>query len=404
VLKNLVTLGTGEVVARAMHAVGFILIARALGHQALGQFGLAVAVTSYVLLFVTQGFDQIAIRQVSREHADLRGYVEQVLGLRLLLAAAAASGVALTCALATGLDPTLRGLLIVLCLSYVANALTPRWSFLAIERPRPIAIGSFVAEAWFLRAAILIQSPSQVFWAAAAQVAGELSEAVYLLWTLRALGHRFGIRFSRAFAKPLVRESWPVTVSMLLGNMMYNFDVVILGAMGKGAEIGLYLACYRLVTVFTPLIAAFQSAVYPSLARSYPDFTRIRARVGWLTLAAAGALAAAACLIAFFARPFLLLLFGGDYVQGATLVQVLVWTLPLQGFRSLLRHLLIAYHEQKVDTRNISFGVVTNVLVDVALIPRWGALGCAVSTLGSEIVFSTLSAHAIATRVLRRGR
>jgi len=60
VLKNLVTLGTGEVVARAMHAVGFILIARALGHQALGQFGLAVAVTSYVLLFVTQGFDQIA--------------------------------------------------------------------------------------------------------------------------------------------------------------------------------------------------------------------------------------------------------------------------------------------------------------------------------------------------------
>src|SRR4029079_3687325 len=101
-----------------MHAVGFILIARALGHQALGQFGLAVAVTSYVLLFVTQGFDQIAIRQVSREHADLSGYVEQVLGLRLLLAAAAASGVALTCALATGLDPTLRGLLIVFCLSY----------------------------------------------------------------------------------------------------------------------------------------------------------------------------------------------------------------------------------------------------------------------------------------------
>ena len=63
-LKNLLTLSTGELVARGMHAVAFLLLARALGKEALGQFGFATAVTSYALLLVMQGFDAIAMRDV----------------------------------------------------------------------------------------------------------------------------------------------------------------------------------------------------------------------------------------------------------------------------------------------------------------------------------------------------
>lgn len=400
-LKNLLTLGSGELVARGMHAVAFLLLARALGKEALGQFGFATAVTSYTLVLVMQGFDAIATRDVSRASGELKPYAENILGLRLLLAvvACAATG---GYALLAGADRSPSRLLLILSISYVANAMTPRWSFLALEKSRPLALAGFISQSCFLVAAILIQSPSQVLWAAGAQVAGEALAALFLLWILMTRCGWLTVSFNRTFATRMIRQAWPVTLSLLLGNVMYNFDVVMLGAMGKGGEIGVYLACFRCVTVFTPLLTACQAAVFPFLARSYPNYETVRARVRWLTLAAVVALAAAGLLIGSFARELLTLLFGPDYGEGATILQVLVWVLPIQGFRMLLRQLLVTFHLQHLDTRNISYGVLTNIVLDLALIPRLGALGCAISTVSSEVVFSTLSELAVRGRVSRR--
>ena len=293
-------------------------------------------------------------------------------------------------------------LLLLLSISYAANAVTPRWSFLALERSRPLAVAGILSQACFLAAAILIQSPSQVLWAAGAHVAGESVAALFLLRILMTRCGPLTVSFDRAFAGRLVRQSWPVTLSLLLGNMMYNFDVVMLSVMGKSAEIGVYLACFRCVTVFTPLLDSFRAAVFPLLARSYPNYENIRSRVRWLTLAIVLALTAVALLIASLASQLLTLLFGPGYTEGARILQVLVWVLPLQGFRSLLRQLLVAFHLQRLDTRSISYGALTNVVIDLALIPHLGALGCAISTVGSELVFSGLSERAVRAHVRRQ--
>jgi len=400
VLKNLVTLSAGEIVARAMHALAFVLLARALGKEALGQFGFAAAVTSYLLLIVTQGFDAVAIRTVSRSPGELRSFIENVIGLRLVLAGVVC-GAILVDALVSGGHPTLNLLLLVLCLSYVGGAIAPRWGFLALERSRPIALAGVISQGFFLAGAVLVRAPSHVVWAAAAQGTGELAAALFLL---RILSRSYGPltpRLDRPFARRLVRDSWPVTLSLLLGNMMYNFDVVMLGAMGRGDEIGVYIACYRPISAFAPLLAALQASALPALARSYPDFSIERRRVRRLTWSTAGLMIAAALALALYAREILELLFGHEYGDGARILQVLACTLPLLGFRSLLRQVLVAFHLQHLDTTNIAAAAATNVLLDVALIPSLGALGCAISTVGSEIVFAALSAIAVRTRVDR---
>jgi len=402
VLKNLLTLGTGELAARALHAVAFVLLARALGSVALGQFGFATAATSYVLLFVMQGFDAIAMRDVARANGELKAYTERILGLRLLLAVTACAATGGYVLLAGG-QPTTSRLLLVLSVSYATNALTPRWSFLAIEQSRPLAVVGILSQSCFLLAAVFIQSPSQVLWAAAAQVACEALAAVLLLWTLMAQFGRLTVTVDARFARQLIRQSWPVTVSLVLGGMIYNFDVVMLGAMGKAVEIGVYLACYRCVTVFTPVLGAFQNAAFPWLARSYPDYALVRPRLRWLTLAGVVALGAAGLVIGAFARNLLALLFGPAYAEGAGILRVLVWILPVQGARALLRQVLVTFRLQHVDTRNLSYGVLTNIAISLALIPRLGALGCAISTVCAETVFLVFSALAVRARVARHG-
>jgi len=401
VLKNLLTLSTGELLARGMHALAFVLLARALGEVALGQFGLATAITSYALLVVMQGFDVIAMREVSRETGELRTYVRQILGLRALLAAAAGAAIGAYVLVSRG-DVTTGRLLLVLGLSYATNAMSPRWTFLAIEESRPLAVAGLLSQACFLLAAALIRSSAQVLWVAGAQVAGEAVAATFLLWILWRRYGPLTPAFDRTFAAALMRHSWPVTLSLWLGNMFYNFDVVMLGAMGKGVEIGIYLACYRCVTVFTPLLAAFQNSALPWLARSYPDYQSVRRRLYWLTVAATAVLGAAGLVIGVGARDLLTLLFGASYGGGDRILRVLVWVLPLQGARALFRQLLLTYHLQRTDTRNVSLAVVTNIVLDFALIPRFGALGCAISTVCAETVFLACSAISVRRSISRR--
>ena len=393
-LKNLVTLGSGELLGRGMHAVAFLLLARALGNEALGQFGLATAVTSYALLAVSQGFDAIAMRDVARKHDDLKDYAGNILGLRLLLALGTGSAIG-TYVLVTGLERTTGQLLLVLTVSYVASALTPRWCFLAIEKPRPLAVAGLLAQGCFLAMALLVRSPTQVLWAAGAQVVGEVVAASFLLALLVSRSGWLTVRFNSAFATRLVRQSWPVTLSLLLGNMLFNFDVLALGAMGRGHEIGVYLACLRCVSVFTPLLVALQTTTFPLLARSYPDYQLVRAQVHRMTRVAVVVFGAAGLTIGILAAWLLPTVFGAGYSGGVTILQVLAFILPIQASRVLFRQVLLAFHLQRVDTRNLALGVMTNVVLDLVLIPRIGALGCAVSTISAEIVFAGLSMVAV---------
>ncbi len=382
--KNFLTLGTGEVVARGIQAAAFLLLTRALGKAALSEFGFAMAVTSYVIILVQQGFDTMAIREIARTPAELTRFTGKIFGLRLTLASVAIAMVAAFSAIG-GWHITANQLLVVLSVTYVTNALTPRWSLLAVEQSRPLALAGLISQSCFLGGVLLVHSPGQAHRAAVALVAGEALAAAFL-W--RALATRYGrlaVTFDRPFSKWLLRQSWPVSLSLLLGNLMYNFDVVALKGFGRGSEIGIYLACYRCVTVFAPVLGALQVSIYPSFARGYPKYADIRTRVARLSFCTFGVLAIAALLITVYARQILTLLFGREFEEGAPILRVLAWALPLQGVRAILRQVLFAFHLQRFDTRNLAYSAAANAGFDALLIPRWGALGCAVSTLVSEV-------------------
>src|SRR5207244_19912 len=98
-------------------------------------------------------FDPIATREVSRSTTELPSYVGNILGLRLVFALMA-FGLTLIYVLASHSSDTVNRLLVILSLSYVVNALTPRWSFLALEHTFPLALAGFISQGCFLGAAM----------------------------------------------------------------------------------------------------------------------------------------------------------------------------------------------------------------------------------------------------------
>ncbi len=380
-LKNFLTLAGGEIVARGLQVLAMVLLTRTVGMGAISQFGLASSIAASGLLLVLQGFDTIAVRASAQKGIDPRQATEEVMGIR------AVSAILLT--IATGLwawtrpgDPAGR-LLLILSGTFLSNALTPRWFFLAGLRSMPLAVAGAISQTCFLAGVLTVRVTHDLSHAAWAQVAGEAAAAAYL-WLA---AERPRLRLNAAFSRWLLAESWPVTLSLMMGTALYNFDLIALGALGRRGEIGPYLSSYRCITVFSPLLGALQNSIFPRFAASWPDYAAVRRKIDLLAVATCSVLALAALSLFLFASPILRLLYGQDIGQSATLLRILAWVLPIQGLRAVLRQGLLAFKGQRTDARVVIMGLFTNIFLDLTLIPRMGAAGCAFSTLAAESVF-----------------
>ncbi len=400
-LKNFLTLGAGEILARGIHAIAFLFLARRVGKEALGEFGFAAAVSTYVLMAVVQGFDTPATRDCSRDLSKIREYVQRIVGLRLFLAVFGLAGMWAYVHLRHPEHP-LGLMLTILSLSYVTNALSPRWTFIANETTRPLAVASLLSECCFFTGAVLIRTPEQVYWIAAGQLTGEFVAAGFLSYKLSTRIGLFRPVLDWKFSAWLIREASPVTASYFLITMMGNFDVIALKTMTNDSAVGLYMAAFRCTTVFAPLMGALMATVLPGFARGYPNPSVVRPKaVFYATLAFAG-FGAAAAVLSLFPKLVLHLLYGAGYQDGASILQVVVWVLPLQGMRAVLRPLLFAFHLQRLDLRNMALGVFTNSILDIVLIPRLGPTGCAISSVASELVLFAGCLWVIRTKLQAR--
>jgi O-antigen/teichoic acid export membrane protein len=400
VLRNFLTLGAGEGIARAIQAAAFFVLARRVGAEALGQLGFAATIASYLSLVVLQGIDLGAIRIISRDARQLRPELEKILALRMSIAFLLVVVVAIYVSWRGVNTETL--LLMILSFTAITAAANPRWAFVALENPRPIATAGVISQACFLAGVLLIRAPAQVIWAAGAQVMGEAAAAAYVLHRVRSICNGLRPWITLTNSVSLMHSALPVTLSLLIGNMLMNFDVFALGILRRPRpEIGIYIASYRILVMFSILITALQQSILPGIARIYPDAVEARHYVKatlWKFLPGA---ILAAVVISWFAPAILGILYGAQFREGGPLLTVLAWAIPLQLIRGVLRQLLVAFHLQRYDTVNAVTALAVNAGLDFLLIPEIGALGCAYSTLASEVVFFAMAYFRVRQSVAR---
>jgi O-antigen/teichoic acid export membrane protein len=373
VLRQFLTLSAGEGVARGLHALAFLVLARSVGPLALGEFGVAQAVASYGLLAVQRGLDVPAMLRAARVPEESDAIRAAVVRLRLpvfvfLLAAAAIWG---------------NWLVLAMAGMWLAAAVQMRWLLLVRQQSAAVAGAAIVAALVFLAAAV---AGLPLVWVAVALSVGELIASAW--YWLAAKGKWVA---GPGLDGELQRESWPFLASLLLGNLLYNLDIFVLGAMRLETEAGLYVAAYRLITVFSPILGALQNSSLPMFGKLYPDKLATNALAFGVWSRGAAVSAAFALVLALTPAVLLPLLYGSAFLSAAPLVPIFAIVLPVQVTRMVYRQALLAFRGQQSDLKNLGVAVGVNLTLDLLLAPAYGALGCAVSTLLAEIVFAVLT-------------
>ncbi len=195
----------------------------------------------------------------------------------------------------------------------------------------------------------------------------------------------------RSFRQDL-GEFWsfaaPQSASSLLQTSVLWLDVLLLGVLASAGAAGIYGAVSRLAVAGTLPLVAVALAIAPQVSRLFAEHRHERLAVVYRTSAVWVVTISAPfyVLLAFFS-PYLVTIFGSDFAAGATPLRVLaVANLAEIASGPVLVVLLMGGRSGLVLATSV-LGLALNVLLNILLIPIYGATGAAVAW-GATIVFA----------------
>jgi len=386
VFQNTAAQLVGRAISIAFSAGTSILLARYLGKEKLGEYG---AIYAYLALYGFLGtfcLEQILAREISLRRSQaaeiFRTGTLTALGFSL-----AGLCMAPLAAPLFGYSGALRWLIAV---AAVDSLILPPLRFSAIifqveMRLWYNVVIALIRQAMWLLAVLLLAFRNAAFYEViiARTVVGIL-EAVVVVATVRRVGLVQGqARFILSEAKMMLREGFPLVVMMLAVQIYHRIDQVMLHKMSGDLVLGPYVIAVQLTELFSALPVALMISLFPALAVSARDENRftgyLRESYRFLLL-----IAFAACaLLTPIATPLIRTFYGAQYLSTAALLIVLIWSEVPVFFGVVLSNALVAKGIQKFTAYGAVAGALANVVLNLFLIPRYGAMGASWATVVS---------------------
>jgi O-antigen/teichoic acid export membrane protein len=198
-------------------------------------------------------------------------------------------------------------------------------------------------------------------------------------------------RVGRKHWRSLAKVALPLGIASVLITVYYQIDSVLLLQIAGPRETGLYSAAYRFLAPLLFFPTAVMSAFFPVLSAVHQeDPARVRrlvqtcaemmAVIGVPVLA--GSLALSGELVS--------LLYGNGYAQAAALLPILMIAFLSICFGSLAGYMAPILQLQWRLAVYSAAGAIANVVLNLVLIPRYGAFGSAWATVATEVLTMVL--------------
>ncbi|HEU4563856.1 MAG TPA: flippase [Gemmatimonadaceae bacterium] len=385
VARNFLTLGAGEIIARALSFATSIYLARVLGADMYGVVGFAMAVLLYFTRVADGGLDLVGMREIAHDRREAERIVAPVFTFRLLASAA------LTLLLAGGALAWLPhpdgATLALFGLTLVTIGASTRWVHLGLERSGHASVARMVTDAVTLLLVLaLVRGPGDVLMVPTATVIGAALGALLLAWWLGADRPRLIGRIDWTVLRPLLHRSWPLVGAALLGLVVYNSDLIALRLIRGTTLAGYYAAAYVPISLPINLGLTYRMSLLPTLARlgSEPGEQRALYHTALAHVFAAGLPVAIGGML--LAAPIMRVVFGSEYDAAIPVLRLLVWVVPLSLVRDIPIVALMARGRESRVLHLTAWAAALNIALNLALIPSFGMMGAAASTVATEAV------------------
>lgn len=387
--RNIVVVVAGELVGKSATLVFTIVVARALGATSFGSLSFALAFGLLLATLVGWGFDAEQIRRGSADRSQLDAALTQTLVLRTIHAVPVVLLGGLAGVLTRpGADAAATLVLVLLASVLDSYGDAGRAAATALEKlsGTVVALVAQRVAACVLAVVVLETGGGLVEVGAAYLLSSVLGQAVLAL-----LLRRMGIRLApgtvdRAALVGMWRGAFLIGVEVVLSMALFRLDALMLGLIADDREVASYAVAYRLMETVLFVNWAVSRSLFPAMVRAAAGAQLLR--VGASAISVAGAvLVPYAVLVAVDGGQLLRLLFGSGYGEESVVsLRWLAFAPVLFAVGYLGSHLLVVQRRTWQLLATTVSGVITNVALNIVVIPLYGARGAAAATTGSYLV------------------
>lgn len=191
--------------------------------------------------------------------------------------------------------------------------------------------------------------------------------------------------------RDLFSISLPLLLSSSMSFVMHWTDIIMLGILKTEGEVGVYNVALRVASLTTICLFAVNSIAGPKLGEMYGknDVSGMRKvamqsakLIFWTSIP---------ILLIFFIMPsYILNLFGTEFKSGVYAFLILNCGQFINAVSGPVGYILIMTGKQKVHQNIIVVSAITNIVLNILLIPKYGINGAAIASMIS-IIFQNLT-------------
>lgn len=363
-------------------------LSRVLGAKQLGIYSYNNSVVAYFTLIAMLGFSNHGTRciaSVSNDHQKCSYVFSSIYYLQLITSTSA-----LICYIFYLIFFCKENMIVASIMSFqiISCVLDINWLFYGLEEFKITVIRNiFIRVSTVIAIFVLVKEPDDL-WIYAVLIVGSFVLSNAVLW---CYAPRY-VQFVKVNFKDVLVNLKPVLVlftPIAAMSIYHTMDKTMLGAMSNYEQSGFYYNADKVINIPIAIITGFGTVLLPRTTalisqgkkESVNKLFNISMK-GTVFVASAMAFG-----IAAVAQEFVPIYFGEGYEECVALIIMLSPVLIIKGLASSVRNqYLIPWKLDSIYIRSVFSGAITNLFVNIALIPKMGAKGAVIGTLAAELI------------------
>lgn len=393
-ILNLINVGTQML----FPLLTFPYVCRILLPAQIGQVNFYNSIIGYISLFTCLGIPMYAVREIARDRDDIvkmnRTAIE-VLLLHTLLTLFGYVAVAILCLTVPQIKENVP-LFLILSITLIFTVIGCDWFYNGIEDFKYITIRGIVVKSISVVLLFLfVKSKQDLLWYGAYCVVGSIGGNIFNFIRLRKYIHKENIIFTQLHIfrhlKPAIKVfSFNVVISVYL-----QLNPVLLGFMKDTIAVAYFTAATKLMMMVTKISSSLGTVLMPRASHlvsegKKEEFEKLIQKSYDFTLALTIPLVIGLICMA----PYIVRVFCGSQYEDAIITSQIIAPITLVVGLSNIMGMQVLYPIGKINTvvKCTIYGAITNVILNLALIPFLSFNGTAIAYLGAEVA-TTLSMY-----------
>lgn len=384
VIRNIVWAVTGKVITLLGGLLVGIFIARYLGPE---QYGLMSYVTSYVALFQVLayfGMDQIEIREESKTPEEKDKIIGTAFTLKIGFAIITMLLVAITAWIFEA-DSFTKWMIILYSVSMIANSFGVIRNYFTSLVWNEYIVKTEITRTLIgagIKIALLLFHAPLIWFITAALFDTLLIAGGYLVSYRNKINSIRKWFFDKEQAIYLIRESFPLLLSGAAVIVYTKIDQIMIGNMIDKSSVGHYAVagkfveiCIFIPTIMCQTITPILVKIYQTSQKDYLEKLQLFMNITiWGTTLM--------CLIiSIIATPLIHYTFGIQFASASSLLQIMIFKVIGYAHAQVTGTMIIIEKKQKLVVLRNLIGCVVVIGLNLILIPKYGTVGAAISSV-----------------------